>query len=86
MYKGYRVQEVILHDYEYPETVVVVDVSCGCHQCNELGSVQSGHGICGVIPSNLLEDENVFARLDSSRGWFVEFIGDNKFVDEWLTL
>ena len=83
-YKGYTVREIILRDHAIaPEVAVIVDVSCGCTQCNENGP-QPGHSLCGALPNNLVNDDNVVPFLDSTHGWLAAFTGDEKFVDEWL--
>lgn len=91
MYKGFNVSERIIHDYQVPETAVVIDAPAGCAQCQEAGAqcqeagaVQPGHEQCGVIPEVLANDINVFPRLETGVGWFLEFVGDQQAVDKWL--
>lgn len=83
MYKGYKVKEIVLHDYASPDVILVVDCDCGCNQCEELNEVQPRHSQCGLLPENLRNDKNVFPRLADS-GWVAEFLGDYPHVDEWL--
>ena len=83
MYKNYTVREVILNDYQTPETAVVIDVPCGCNQCQDLDEVQPGHFACGLLPESLRNDENIFPRLNRNE-WLAEFVGDYSHVDEWL--
>jgi len=86
MYKGYKVREIILNDYQVPETIVIVEgVSCGCQQCQEAGKIQPGHFACGLLPDELQNDGNIYPRLERGE-WYVEFAGDNEDVDEWLEL
>jgi len=82
MYKGYRVEERIIHDYQYPETALVLDAPCGCEACND--HVQPGHGQCSTSPDVLLDDPNVYKRLETGWGWFWEYRGPAGNVDEWL--
>ena len=86
MYKGYKVREIILHDYQHPETAVIIDAPCGCEQCQELQKVQPGHSLCSLMPDDLVDDPNVYPSLDDSHGWILYFVGDNEYVDEWLEI
>lgn len=81
MYKNYYVQEEIIHDYEYPETALVLVAPCGCSACEE--RVQPGHECCSSSPEDLRDDLNVMPRLEGRR-WFWEYIGPRENVDEWL--
>jgi hypothetical protein len=81
MYKGFRVEEVILHDYEYPLKAVLIDAPCGCRQCEEVGEVQIGHSQCGIIPLELQGDPSVSARLEHGWGWVLEFVGSTDYID-----
>lgn len=81
MYKGYAVAEEIIHDYEYPETAIVLDAPCGCYACDE--EVQAGHFACSCSPAELTNDENVSRRLDNSR-WFWVYRGPPKNIDSML--
>lgn len=84
MYKNYKVREIILNDYEHPETITVVDgVTCGCSQCENAGEIQPGHFACGLLPQDLLHDENILPRLERG-AWYPQFVGDVELVDEWL--
>jgi hypothetical protein len=84
MYKGYSVREVVLHDYETPETAVIIDAPAGCSQCQDEGQVQPGHSLCALIPDELAGDENIYPSLDSTHGWIMYFSGPDEHVDEWL--
>lgn len=83
MYKGYKVREIILNDYQVPETIIIIDASCGCIQCDEYGEIQQGHFACGLLPETLRGDKNIFPRLEHGE-WFAEFIGGAEHVDEWI--
>ena len=72
-YKGYTVVEEVIHDYEFPETALVLAASCGCQVCQD--EVQEGHFACGTSPEDLRNDPNVFPRLEGNR-WFWEYTGD----------
>lgn len=84
MYKGYRVEERIIHDYQCPETALVLDAPCGCNACND--HVQSGHEQCSASPDVLLDDPNVYKRLETGWGWFWGYCGPDKYVDKWLDI
>lgn len=83
-YKNFVVNEVILHDYQYPETAILINAPSGCPECNSKGVVQPGHSQCDIIPKSLIGDDKIFPRLEQGWGWILEYIGNNKSVDEWL--
>lgn len=83
MYKGYKVKEIVLNDYFHPETITVIDVPCGCAQCEELNEVQIGHFACGLLPESLRNDQNIYPRMERN-AWYTEYVGDTDLVDEWL--
>jgi len=73
-YAGYDVKEVVIHDYEHPETaLVLIGAPCGCRAC--VDKVQPGHFACSTSPLHLMDDNNVCARLEGSK-WFWEYVGE----------
>ena len=84
MYKNYKVREIVINDYQNPETITVVDgVGCGCQQCQDAGEIQQGHFACGILPQALQNDKNIYPRLERGE-WYAQFVGDIECVDEWL--
>jgi len=82
MYKGYRVVEEIIKDYEYPQVDIVVQAPCGCLACEEY--VQPGHTYCDAQPTRLVGDNNVTPVFSDNR-WYWRYHGPHEFVDAWLT-
>lgn len=82
MYKGYRVDEEVIHDYQYPETAYVIQAPCGCAACCD--EVQPGHLYCSTSPDELADAEHAFRRLETGRGWFWQYTGPIENVDTFL--
>jgi len=82
MYKGYKVKETVIHDYEHPATELVVLAPCGCYGCDD--GWKSGHAYCSASPDALINDNQVQRRYDSSYGWFWVYLGPSENVDSFL--
>lgn len=80
-YKGYRVTEEIIKDYEKPLTDIVLCAPCGCQACEE--QVQPGHFACSPSPEELVNDVNVSPTFESNQ-WYWSYHGPSENVDEWL--
>lgn len=81
MYKGYKVTEEVIKDYENPLVDLVVQAPCGCQACEE--HVQPGHPYCNPSPPELVGDDNITPLLDNNR-WYWGYYGPPELVDEWL--
>ena len=81
MYKGYKVVEEIIKDYEYPQIEFVLRAPCGCQACKD--EVQPGHFACSRTPAKLQEDENISATLEGGR-WYWRYFGPEENVDSFL--
>lgn len=84
MYKGYKVVEEVVNDYQHyqhPEINMVLQAPCGCIACES--EVQSGHFACSTSPAELTRDHNITAVLNNNR-WYWVYYGPDKNVDEWL--
>lgn len=60
-YREHEVDEIIIHDWEYPETALVLNVACdGPDEEDDLGN-----------------DSNVVATYhEATRSWFWEYVGE----------
>lgn len=84
MIKGYKITQVVLHDWpEAPETELIVHAPAGCPACQEAGETQPHHELCGLIPS-VLRDEPVYCRFEQGWGWMLTWHGSMEAVDEFI--
>ncbi len=73
-YKGFTItRDYVLHDYEYPDLIDIVNAPAGCPACRN--GTLPGHTQCGQIPKALQNDSLVYPRLEQRHGWLLEFLG-----------